>query len=244
MYRIRILKNGEAMVPGPLIFNLSRYNEEVRISLYFYLIEGSGKAVVVDTGMDDMPSRFGFKTVGPCKNTLPLLREAGVDPEDVDYLILTHLHGDHCANIKLFTKAKVVVSRREWLHVIAPVYREMSPDSGPTREAAAYLAGEAWGRLVLVGDEEEILPGLGVFWTGGHTPGSQCASVKTRMGRAIITGDVVDLYENLEKNIPIGIHYNLFECFDAMKRIQREADIVLTMHDPQVLERYPNGVVG
>lgn len=66
--------------------------------------------------------------------------------------------------------------------------------------------------------------------------------VDTNKGQAVITGDAIFLYENLESNIPIGLTTNIFESMDAMEQI-RKADIVLTMHEPKVLERYPNGKV-
>ena len=71
---------------------------------------------------------------------------------------------------------------------------------------------------------------------------SQVISVETEKGKAILTGDVVFLYENIEKNIPVGLSYNLIECLDAMERIRKEADIILPGHDPKILEKFPGGI--
>jgi glyoxylase-like metal-dependent hydrolase (beta-lactamase superfamily II) len=61
--------------------------------------------------------------------------------------------------------------------------------------------------------------------------------VETSKGRVIFAGDVAFTYRNLEKDIPVGFNSNLEECFLAMRRIRKEADIVIPGHDPLVLER-------
>ena len=68
--------------------------------------------------------------------------------------------------------------------------------------------------LVVLDGDEEIIPGIEVFLTPGHTPGSQCVRVNTEDGYYLIAGDTVNIYENWEGNakyhhVPAGIHVDL-----------------------------------
>ena len=100
------------------------------------------------------------------------------------------------------------------------------------------LASDYGARVHLTDGEEEILPGISVFLAGGHTPGSQVIKVGTKSGNAVLAGDVVFNYRNIDEDIPVAFNSNLEECLLAMKRIREEADIILPGHDPAVLERY------
>jgi glyoxylase-like metal-dependent hydrolase (beta-lactamase superfamily II) len=100
------------------------------------------------------------------------------------------------------------------------------------------LKKEYKDRLNLISKDGEILPGISVLFVGGHTPGSQAVKIKTNEGNAIICGDVVFTYRNIENDVPVGFNSNLEECFLAMERLRKEADIILPNHDPEVLTRY------
>jgi glyoxylase-like metal-dependent hydrolase (beta-lactamase superfamily II) len=97
--------------------------------------------------------------------------------------------------------------------------------------------------LTLIGDNEEIVPGIRGIRLGCHTPGSQGILVRTWMGPALLTGDVVYKYENIEKNRPTRSPDPQI-CLDAMKKIRSLADIVLPAHDPLTLKRWPGGIIG
>jgi glyoxylase-like metal-dependent hydrolase (beta-lactamase superfamily II) len=92
-------------------------------------------------------------------------------------------------------------------------------------------------------DDEEVAPGVRVVPLGCHTRGSQGVLVRTRMGLAVITGDVVYKYDNIEKDRPTRSPDESI-CRDAMARIRSLADIVLPAHDPLTLERWPGGLIG
>jgi glyoxylase-like metal-dependent hydrolase (beta-lactamase superfamily II) len=247
MYTIQALKCAEHVTSGAVFFFMSRFDEKVKVYLYFYLIKGNGKTIVVDTGLGDYEKRSQLQTVGAFdvgieQDTTSCLKRFGVLPEDVDYLILTHLHNDHCGNAMLFKNAKIVISKKGWINTIAPKHRSLYPHPLYPRNVYEYLINKAWDRVILAADNFELLDGIKITWAGGHTVCSQMVWIDTNKGKAVITGDAIFLYENLESNIPIGLTTNIFESMDAMEQI-RKADIVLTMHEPKVLERYPEGKV-
>lgn len=254
MYSVKALKNSYIGFPVPALamYFQEKIDETLdKIHVYIWLIKGQGKTVVVDTGLGSPPGTeprteaevIGNFVIEPGRDTVSLLRSEGVEPEEVDYLILTHLHHDHCANVRLFPQAKICVSHRGWRDVVAPEHPDLVAEGTFLRSVLAYLIDEAWDRLLLLPEEASILPGLDVFWVGCHSPCSQAVKVSTSKGKVIIAGDAVFMYGNIEEKIPVALCTNLAECYHAMDRFLREGDIVLPNHDPLVLERYPGGVI-
>lgn len=256
MYSIKALRNSEIAfpVPGSVMYYQDKLDQHVRVVTYFWLLRGEGKTICVDTGLGlppqlsgqvraAEPQVFGNFTVGAGMDTLSLLHREGVAPEDMDYVILTHLHYDHCANVRLFPRAQILISEYGWHQTMSPPHPSMVPAHLFPQDVFAYLLHDAWDRVQLLPNEATILPGLEVFWVGGHTPCSQAVKVATTKGAAIITGDVVFYYGNLEENIPVACLTNLAECYLAMDRIRAEADLVLPSHDPLVMHRHPDGCV-
>jgi hypothetical protein len=66
--------------------------------------------------------------------------------------------------------------------------------------------------------------------------------VDTSKGRVVFS-DSVFKYDNVEKNIPLGITQSLDECALAYERIRREADILVPAYEPEVFKRHPGGVI-
>lgn len=249
-YSITALKTATHRAPGPVFFYQREFDRTVEVNCYFWLLKGEGHVVCVDTGMGTQgdpwwPADSAARAreaflVGPGEDTAAALGREGVSPEDVDTLILTHLHFDHCGNTPLFRRARIVVSRRGWANFLDPPHPLLAPYP---MDVLGYVRDRMGEQLWLAADEEEVLPGIRVMWVGGHTVCSQAVSVDTVKGRVILAGDVVFLYRNLEEDIPVGLQVSLGECLRAMDRFRREADEVLPGHDPEILVRYPGGRV-
>ena len=252
-YSIQALKCGEQLVPGPEMFHMAKWDEWIKVYMYVWFITDGEKKILVDTAMRNIDevnpiivSRFGEKAkfeMADDEDICSVLKKVKTTPEEIDCLILTHFHYDHISNAKLFSKARVIISGKGWMNTLAPKHKSLTPPVFFPRDVLSYLVKEAWDRVYLASDENEIMPGIKVFWVGGHTMGSQAISVETEKGKAVLTGDVVFRYENIEKNIPVGLCYNLIECLDAMERIRKEADIILPGHDPEIVEKFPDGEI-
>lgn len=245
-YTVTILNNGDWATHGTVMYDPAYSSpEDIRIAQNFFLLEGGGARVLVDTGIDTaltdhtsaaQRERFDF---APHRTTMELLADAGLVPDDIDVLILTHLHFDHYLNARLFNRARIVLNRREYLHVLLPENRPMLPRSSYPREVFAWLVDDAWDRLELVDGDAEVLPGLSVSWTGGHTPGHQIVLAETTSGLVVIPGDEVYLYDHVENIVPNGNHYDLMAHVAALRRISTLGGIVLPAHDPTVRQRHP-----
>lgn len=147
-----------------------------------FILRAHGQTLLFDAGLGDSLTEREEKiygTVGPSRMTEGLAG-AGVTADDIDVVILTHLHTDHCAGtvkrvgerfVPRFPNATVIASRREW-------QAAMNPNE---RTTAVYIperlkALEASGRLELIdfegtADSIELLPGVRAVHTGGHSDG-------------------------------------------------------------------------
>jgi glyoxylase-like metal-dependent hydrolase (beta-lactamase superfamily II) len=244
-YTVSVLNNGTWVAPGAVIY-LHPYGwcEPVEIVQNFFLVEGGGHTVLVDTGVDGLESFLAeeqLRRLGPppSRTTSELLAEHGLEPEDIDTLILTHLHFDHYMNARLFSRARIVVNRSEFLYVLDAANGRYMPRQGFPREVFAWLVDQAWERLDLVEGETEVLPGIRVVETGGHSPGHQIVTVQTAAGLVVIPGDEVYRYDNLEQSIPIGYYYDFEKLIRAMDLLRSLAGHLLPAHDPAVHIRYP-----
>jgi glyoxylase-like metal-dependent hydrolase (beta-lactamase superfamily II) len=160
---------------------------------YCYVVVDGSKIVVVDTGAD-APSAFaaGLGIEGDTRFLLDQgLRACDITPGDVTLIVHTHLHYDHVGNDLRFSNAEVVVQRSELSWAVGP------KAGGYYVETAALL--DALGpRVRPVEGEVELLRGLRVIWTGGHTPGHQSVVLSRPSGDVCICGDVVPLHVNTE----------------------------------------------
>lgn len=159
-------------LPQTLIDSLN-IGQGVPASVSAFLLEIDGKRILFDTGMGAPDSRL-----------LTNLSAAGVTPADIDYLYLTHFHGDHIGGMMkgdtvVFPKAEVYAAQQEY-----DAWMQM-PDDKKTQVAATMEAYKDRLHLVAYGD---TLPcGVVALDCAGHTPGHTAY----RAGRFLIVGDLV-----------------------------------------------------
>jgi glyoxylase-like metal-dependent hydrolase (beta-lactamase superfamily II) len=163
------------------------------------LIEVGGRRVLVETGNGDKfsPKLKEIYGIDHDRAIGAALNEVGVKPDDIDTVVMSHLHFDHSGGTThrtasgaiepVFRKARHVVQRREWEDATHPHERNRAsylPENvGPLGEA---------GLLQLVDGEVEIAPGVRVLPTPGHTAGHQSVLIGPPDGpKALFLGDVV-----------------------------------------------------
>jgi glyoxylase-like metal-dependent hydrolase (beta-lactamase superfamily II) len=256
-YSVRMVKVGEfPSLPGPELYWMRAWDEREPLFVYMAVIQGE-KTVVVNTGapidllaeLNEHWRQFAGEgamlRVREEEHPSRALRAIGVAPEDVHFVVLTPLQAYSVGNVDLFPNAQICISRSGWIAFHAPTYRDHPHDIRhmviPQR-VLLHLVTDAWPRVQLIEKEEEITPGVRVFWVGVHHRASMAVAVETAKGRVIIS-DCFFKYRNIEENIPLGINESLEECLAAYERIRREADIVVPLYDPEVLERHPGGII-
>lgn len=116
---------------------------------------------------------------------------------------------------------------------IYPLYYE--------REYIVELLDDFGDKLVFLDGEdgdEQITPHVKLVLLGGHSVGSQVACIETNQGRVILTGDICNVYENLE--VRSVKELDVVQWTKAIKWIKENGDIILPQHEPRVFDDYPS----
>ena len=147
----------------------------LEIPVHGFLIKHPQGAGLVDTGYGT-PLEL-IKDYRPVNASVAqALRKHDVDPSDIRWVINSHLHFDHCGQNAVFPGAPFYIQRTEF-------ERRHEYDT-----PAAWLEF-AGARFELLDGDTEIVPGIRVITTPGHTAGHQAIEVETTTGSALITGD-------------------------------------------------------
>jgi glyoxylase-like metal-dependent hydrolase (beta-lactamase superfamily II) len=201
------------------------YGKRIFLPIYVFYLQGGDQKILVDTGMEEfmVPQGAEEQTGLKIMEFEEALDSVGLKPEGVDIVVQTHLHNDHCENTYKCTNAKIYVQKAELDFFKAPhpidhrYYSDLLDES----------------EVVTVEGDGEIVPGVRVLFTSGHTPGGQSVAVDTKDGTAIITGFCCNA-----ENFPLvgpavtpGVHTDAIEAYESAQRVKEIADLIIPIHD-------------
>lgn len=218
------------------------------IAMSVWLLRGGGHNVLVDAGFHRQRYIDRWKPAGYV-SPADAVRQAGVDPDSVTDIVITHIHWDHADGIDLFPRANVWIQAEEYHYYVTPLTGAPKERAIESEVAAMLFDLERRGRLRLIeGDAKEFLPGLTAYTGGRHTYASQYVGVRTGAGTVVIASDNLYLYENLEQRVAIAQTLDAdsnLRAQDRMKTIASDVRLIVPGHDPLVFERFrsrANGV--
>jgi glyoxylase-like metal-dependent hydrolase (beta-lactamase superfamily II) len=220
----------------------------VDIAMSVWLLRGGGRTVLVDAGFHRQRYIDRWK---PAQYISPAeaVRQAGVSPDSVTDIIISHIHWDHADGIDLFPAANVWIQAEEYHYYVTPGTGAPKDRAIEAEVSAMLFDLEKRGKLKLVdGDAKEILPGVTVYTGGRHTYASQYVGVQTGAGTVVIASDNLYLYENLDKRAAIAQTFDAesnLRAQDRMKTIASDVRLIVPGHDPAVFDRFrsrANGV--
>lgn len=209
----------------------------VEVPYMCFLIRTDDGNVLFDTGFnpDDIAK---LKSMGRRLNIterdfLPnRLQEVGISPEEVNTVIVSHLHWDHAGFIGAVSHAEIIVQRVEYAFAFnAPPYARMS------YFRSDFDIPELRWRL-LDGDEV-LMPGITAIFTPGHSPGHQSLMVELpETGTIILAADCGFLLENFENETIPGVFVNPSDALHSIKKIKLLAQVkraqIMPTHDMQM----------
>ena len=220
---------------------LTDYGKEIVRPFVVWYIQGHEKNILVDTGIEAQDYRnyhdkFKNIDIESVMSFEEALDSVNLTPEKIDIVIQTHLHFDHCYNTRKCTNARVLVQENELRFVDNP-----APFEGVYRkELVTGLNLEA------IDGDHCLFEGLDLISTPGHSPGGQGVSVRTKKGRAVISG-LCTTKENFYPQAPNpfaggntiilpGIMVDAVKAYHSMLRIQEMADVIVPLHDPEIID--------
>jgi glyoxylase-like metal-dependent hydrolase (beta-lactamase superfamily II) len=184
----------------------------VTLDINVFLVKTGGKNILIDVGMGNALTEKQKKIFGIEKDSqLEIgLAKLGLKPEEIDYVILSHLHSDHAGGIVKFNqnkekipsfpKAKYVAQKKEFEEAI-------SPDE---RTAATYFVDnlkllEKENLWQLIEGDAPILPEIKVFNSSGHTGGHQTVLISSPGEKILFPGDIIPTVHHLKIAYVAGV---------------------------------------
>jgi len=264
---IKVLYYGKITLPADIALPGLEDVKELDSPYLGFLLQSGERKLLVDCGISENfivggKAWGGFPAEGGHSYVEKALNKNGVTPEQIEMVLYTHLHNDHAGACDLFSKAKHVFQRDEWLNLLDPIpvqraRRDYDPDIAPVLAKLDTLK---------VNGDLEILPGVKLYKAPGHTLGSQLITVETAKGTMVILGDLcsrychlfpeldelIDLYGEKHKvktnvelygpAIPSTAIYDYFDWYDSVYKAkalaQGRRESVLPGHEPSLVTEF------
>jgi glyoxylase-like metal-dependent hydrolase (beta-lactamase superfamily II) len=215
----------------------------VQAGLNSLLIRTGKQTVLVETGMGNKLSDRMIKFYGQPAKLLANLSTAGVTPDDIDIVINTHLHFDHCGwntvsgkdgkIVPTFPRAKYYAPEGEWQYARRP----------SERDAISYIPENydplvESGQMTLLKGGEEIVPGISVKTFPGHTAHMQAVIVESRGRTACYTSDLIPTTAHIDLTWGMSFDFYPLQTIESKKRYYAKAIperwLTVFTHDPKV----------
>jgi glyoxylase-like metal-dependent hydrolase (beta-lactamase superfamily II) len=230
-----------------------------RDPVHVWLARNGKNNVLIDSGMAEIPvitKRLKVTGWGGGHAALcGVLAEHGLEPGDIDHVVLTHGHFDHAENLDLFPDACVVIQRDELHHAADPV---PSQRIFYWQSTVGNLVGRRRPSQIRVIDgDEQLFEGFRVLKVPSHTPGMQVPLLTTAKGVAAIASDLGDHYRYwfpADARATDHPQRSLSDAFltgnirseserdwqSSMRRVKDNSDIVVPAHDFRIPRAIPD----
>ena len=238
------------VVPKPLWERRAPADARNRIHLGLrpLLVRGE-RTVLIDAGIGDKMDEKSVDIYGidRSEHLQSSLRRAGVRPQDVDVVLATHLHFDHAGGFTIigddarpvptFPRARYLIRRDEWLDATHP----------HERNRASYLPEnfvplDAAGVIDLTEGDQEIMPGVRVVRTGGHTMHHQMVIIESSGRTAVFAADLMPTAAHVDAPWIMGYDLYPMDTLAFKRTFLREAIdheyLILFEHDPRIVAGY------
>ncbi len=227
----------ELVVGGPK-------DEKIDLACAVWLIRGGGRTILFDSGFhrDTFLKEFKMKDYLRPDEAVKL---AGVAPDAVTDIVISHAHWDHMGGIDLFPKATVWIQKDEYRYYTTDAWQPGGDHGGiDPQDVAALVKLNTEGRVHLIdGDNVEIFPGIRVYTGSRHTYASEYLRVDGHPP-FVLSSDNVYLYLNLSSHLASAT----FSDADHAANIAQQArmielagsvDRIVPGHDMLQFKRFP-----
>jgi glyoxylase-like metal-dependent hydrolase (beta-lactamase superfamily II) len=218
------------------------------------IVRKEGRTILCETGIGTKLDEKRARQVAlrEPEGALLALKRLGIRPEEVDVVLSTHLHWDHAGGFTrrseggrvevTFPRAKHFVQKSEWDFAL-----DCDPRSRPAYLEDDFVPVADAGLVEFVDGDAEVLPGVELRLTGGHTPGNQVVIFRSGDLAAAMTGDLIGLQPHLRRSWNSGGDLDVVRSLREKGRLLDEAAahrwLLVLGHDTDQPAGYP-GVGG
>jgi glyoxylase-like metal-dependent hydrolase (beta-lactamase superfamily II) len=236
------------MVPKILWGRLAEADKDNRIVLgkNCFLVETPQSKILIETGIGSVKMSDKAKSIYEMDDKYNLvfsLKKKGVNPQDIDIVILSHLHFDHAGGntvadkhnkfIPTFSNARYIIQKGEWDAALKP--NELTRRSYLIENLLPLKEKKL---LELIDGDKEIVKGIKVKITGGHTRYHQIVSIESNGKKALFLGDLVPATFHLKTPYLTAYDAYPLELIEIKKKVVAQAikdrSLLLWYHDPKI----------
>jgi len=242
--KVYLLDNGTLMFDMSFVTWNHGQGIEYRFPVFAIFVDHPDGKIIIDTGFDKawVEAKLPFEKPEQSQDQTieAQLAKIGVKPDEIDIVVNSHLHFDHCSNNKLFPQATFVFSKSELRHAYVPdPWEQLGYDSDlvaiPNMKTNLLELGEY---------EYEVVSGISLILTPGHSNGH--LSIIIRPGGdtqpMVFPVDVAFNRHNLEDKVLMGLHADPEDLLRSMVKIQNIAKKIggkiFYSHDPEDYKTY------
>ena len=177
------------------------------------LLRVGGRNILIDTGPGSRRA-----------NLVSALDAQGIERGDIDTVILTHLHWDHCQNTDLFTNARILVSPQELDYA-------KSPARGDT--SAAWYIADMLDKMKAepISDGDEVAEGVSVISTPGHTIGHMAVMLELDGESVLVAGDAFPDAGTVSRRLPYNIFWDINDASNSVEKMLDISSVFYPGHD-------------
>ena len=209
-----------------------------------WLIRGGGHNILFDSGFH-RPRWFKEWTILNYVRPNEAVKLAGVQPEEITDIVVSHAHWDHMGGIDLFPKAIIWIQKEEFRYYTGEAWQAGGDHGGiDPDDVQALVRLNTEGRVRLIdGDNVEIFPGIRAYTGGRHTYASQYLLVEGTP-RFVLASDNTYLYRNLETHMASATfsdadHTANIKNQERMIQLAGSIDRVIPGHDALQFQKFP-----
>jgi glyoxylase-like metal-dependent hydrolase (beta-lactamase superfamily II) len=252
---VRFLTDGTFCLDGGAMFGviprpmwerklLPDARNRVRLAMNCLLVVSAGKRILIEAGAGDKwddkrRDIFGFEGTVRLPEQLQAL---GLRPEQIDIVVNTHLHFDHCGwntrrvdgkTLPTFPNARYIVQKGELEHALHPTERDRASYIRDN-----FLPVEVCGQWWLLDGDREIVPGVELIRVPGHTRDMQCVRLSGGGKTAFFFADLVPTVAHLPYAWIMGYDLYPMTTLENKKKwipeVARQGSLALFAHDAKV----------
>lgn len=192
------------------------------------VVRGPGFNLLIESGLGEKlgPKEHEIFGIERTQGLVASVIATGLHPEEITHVILSHLHFDHCGAVVAGQAGRLIPAFPGARHVVQATeidtWRHPDPRSRPAYLAENFAPLLEAGLVDAVDGVTEVLPGVRVERTGGHTAGHQVVHLESEGERALFVGDLIPYRAMLRQNWVSGLDLFPLQTMEVKARLLAE----------------------